>query len=192
MNTPTRPPARDLDALLNAVPRDVPLVRDLWPGIEAAIAPPVSATGATPARARWPLALAAGLVIAALGGVVGSRLVAPPTATSELAPRVAVGEPDTLAVRSVETREADYNATRAELVRTYEERLKMLSPLTRARIAADLATIRRAEKDLRDALGTDPSSRVLLRLYESTTRQEFDLYTTVGRNTEPAAQRTRT
>jgi hypothetical protein len=33
---------------------------------------------------------------------------------------------------------------------------------------------------------------VLLRLYESTTRQELDLYTTVGRNTEPAAQRTRT
>ena len=187
MTLPTRPPRRDLDALLAGLPRVVPPARDLWPGIEAAIAAP----HAPAARRRWPLALAAGLVIAVAGGVIGSRLAAPHYSTSEVAPSTPVGEPDSLAVRSVEVREAEFNATRAELVRTYDERLKMLSPLTRARIAADLATIRRAEQDLRDALGTDPSSRVLMRLYESATRQEFDLYTTVGRNTEPAAQRTR-
>ena len=188
MNMPTRPPRTDLDALLGTVPRDLPPARDLWPGIEAAITAPL----APPARRRWPLALAAGLLMAVAGGWVGSRLAAPPSITSGPAPRAQPGEPDSLAVRSVQVREAEYNATRAELVRTYEERLKMLSPVTRARIAADLATIRRAEKDLREALDTDPSSRVLLRLYESTTRQEFNLYTTVGRNTEPAAQRTRT
>jgi hypothetical protein len=188
MNTPTHPPRRDLDALLAALPRDLPPTRDLWSAIDAAIAAPL----APPARRRWPLALAAGLVIAVAGGFVGSRLATPPEVTSEVAPRAPIAEPDVLAIRSVQVREAEFNATRADLVRTYEERLKMLSPLTRARIAADLATIRRAEKDLREALGTDPSSRVLLRLYESTTRQEFDLYTTVGRNTEPAAQRTRT
>jgi hypothetical protein len=188
MIMPTRPPQQDLDALLGAVPRDVPPARDLWPGIEHAIKTPL----APQARPRWPLALAAGLALAVVGGVIGSRLAAPPYSTLEVAPTAPVGEPDTLAVRSVQVREAEFNATRAELVRTYEERLKILSPLTRARIAADLATIRRAQKDLRDALGTDPSSQVLLRLYESATRQEFDLYTTVGRNTEPAAQRTRT
>ena len=188
MNKPTRPQRADLDALLGAVPRDLAPARDLWPGIEAAIATP----HAMPVRRRWPLALAAGVAVAVVGGLVGSRMVSPSSVTSGATPSAQIGEPDTLAVRSVQVREAEYNATRAELVRTYEERLKMLSPLTRARIAADLATIRRAEKDLREALDTDPSSRVLLRLYESTTRQEFDLYTTVGRNTEPAAQRTRT
>ena len=37
MNTPTRPPRRDLDALLGALPRELPPPRDLWPGIEACL-----------------------------------------------------------------------------------------------------------------------------------------------------------
>ena len=187
MNTPTRPPRRDLDALLGALPRELPPPRDLWPGIEAAIAEPGARV-----RRRWPLALAAGLAIATVGGFVGSRFVTSPAVVAEAPHGSAADSPADASLRTVDTRESELRATRAELLKTYQERLKMLSPVTRARIAADLATIRRAERDLRDAMASDPGSRVLLRLYEGATQQEFDLYTTVGRNTEPAVARNRT
>ena len=187
MTTPIRPPRRDLDALLDALPREVSPSRDLWPGIEAAIAPPRAG-----ARRRWPLALAAGLAVVAVGGIVGLRMAAPPAVVAEAPRGNGAVTPAEEPMRDVATRESEFRATRAALRQTYEERLKMLSPATRARIAADLATIQRAQQDLRDALASEPDSRVLLRLYESATQQEFDLYTTVGRNTEPAAARTRT
>jgi hypothetical protein len=180
MKKPTPRCDTDLDAVLAALPRALPPTRDLWPDISAAIAP-------RPVARRWPLAVAATLAAVSVGAFVAWRIT-PPVVVA-LAPPAAATDP---AVRDVAVKEAEYRATRAALVGTYEERLRMLSPVTRARIAADLATIRRAQQDLRDALSSDPGSRVLLRLYESTTQQEFDLYTTVGRNTEPVATRTRT
>jgi hypothetical protein len=87
---------------------------------------------------------------------------------------------------------ADYLATRTALERTYRERLALLAPATRARIEEDLALIRSAHEDIRQALARNPGSRVLLQLLESTTEQEFGLYSTVGRNTEPFTSRTRT
>ena len=87
---------------------------------------------------------------------------------------------------------AGYLATRATLERDYRERVALLAPETRARIEQDLALIRSAHEDIRRALDSDPGSRVLLQLLQSTTEQEFDLYSTVGRNTEPLAARTRT
>jgi hypothetical protein len=180
MTTPTPPPGSELDALLVQLPRSLPPSRDLWPGIAAEIAP-------RHVVRRWPAAIAASLAVACVGGYMAWRIT-PPAPVAD-ASRAGHADP---AMRDVVDRDAEYRATRAALVVTYEERLKMLSPVTRARIAADLATIQRARQDLREALSADPGSRVLLRLYESTTQQEFDLYTTVGRNTEPAASRTRT
>ena len=187
MNLPPRPPGRDLDALLATLPRDLPPARDLWAGIDAAISPPA----ARPARRVWPYGLAAGLAtlgIAVMLGGHGSRV---PLDVALVAPRGGLAAVAT-GPRAVEAKESEYQATRVALRRTYEERMKMLAPATRARIAADLASIRRAQEDIRHALSADPGSRVLLRLYESTTQQEFDLYSIVGRNTEPVATRTRT
>ena len=180
MNKPIPPRDTDLDAVLAALPRALPPTRDLWPDISAAIV-------ARPAVRRWPVAVAATLAALGVGAFVAWRITPPAVVAS--APQAAATDP---VIRDVALKEQEYRATRAALVGTYEERLRMLSPVTRARISADLATIRRAQQDLRDALSSDPGSRVLLRLYESTTQQEFDLYTTVGRNTEPVATRNRT
>jgi len=174
---------RGLDARLAALPRDLPPARDLWPGIDAAV------THSTGPRRRWPFALAAGLAVATLGVVLGVRLArdVPP------AP-VALGPSDNVLVvsRLKSTEDADYLATRASLEKTYRERIALLAPDTRARIEEDLALIQHAHEDIRNALARDPGSRVLLQLLESTTEQEFSLYSTVGRNTEPFAPRTRT
>ena len=70
--------------------------------------------------------------------------------------------------------------------------LALLEPVTRDRIEHDLSIIRAANADIRRALAADPQSAVLNRLLESTWQQEFDLYTTVVRTTEPAMQRNRT
>jgi hypothetical protein len=68
----------------------------------------------------------------------------------------------------------------------------LLEPATRDRIEHDLAIIRSANADIRRALADDPQSAVLNRLLASTWQQEFDLYATVVRTTEPALQRNRT
>ena len=87
---------------------------------------------------------------------------------------------------------SDYRATRASLERSYNERLQMLAPKTRARIERDLETIRDANADIQRALAADPQSPVLNRLLESIWHQEFNLYATVARIADPAAPRTRT
>ena len=183
---PTDP--RALEARLAALPRELPPARDLWPGIEAALAP------RAPAVRRWPLALAAGLAIGALGVLLGARLAREPPPPG---PTGASGGTGPLASVMVAARlkgaeNAEFLATRVALERTYHERLAMLAPATRAQIEQDLVLIQSARDDIRDALTRDPGSRVLLQLLQSTTEQEFTLYSTVGRNTEPFAPRTRT
>ncbi|MCX7056236.1 MAG: hypothetical protein NTZ79_03345 [Proteobacteria bacterium] len=187
MNRPLSASDRDLDGLLAALPRAVPPPADLWPAINAAI----SAAPAHPARRNRLYALAAGLAVVGVAVVLAGRAVHPPVELAAVtsavdAPRASGS------VRAVEAKESEYQATRVALQRTYEERVRLLSPATRVRIAADLASIRRAQDDIRRALSADPGSRVLLRLYESTTQQEFDLYSIVGRSTEPVATRTLT
>jgi hypothetical protein len=180
-----------LDARLASLSAEAPPSRDLWPGILAAI----SAEKPRAARSwqqRWPYALAAGIVGAIAVGYVGWL------GGRQSQPAVASAPPPATAAESL--RQAsfavpagrDYLATRSELERMYHERLELLAPATRARIDQDLLTIRAANEDIRRSLASDPQSPVLNRLLDSIWQQEFDLYATVARSTEPAAQRTRT
>jgi hypothetical protein len=183
------PPAGPrLDARLAALPRELAPERDLWPGIAAAIAP------AAPVRAprRWPYALAAGLALVLVAGTLGWRLGQAPAPLAASAPAGTEAGALLPAARFAAPDDAEFRATRAALEQTFHERLALLDTATRARIEQDLATIRHANDDIRRALNADPSSRVLTQLLESTTQQEFDLYATVSRNTEPVASRTRT
>ncbi len=52
--------------------------------------------------------------------------------------------------------------------------------------------MRAANEDIRRALAAYPQSPVLNRLLEGIWQQEFDLYQTVARSTDPAVQRNRT
>jgi hypothetical protein len=175
----------ELDTRLAALPRELAPARDLWPGIAASIAQQ-RARPAAPQR-RWPLALAAGVAVAAVAGLIGWQ--APRDAS--FAPAVTASE--ALRQANFAMPQGDqYRATRAELEETYRERLQLLAPATRARVEQDLAAIRAANADIRRALAANPESPVLNRLLESSWQQEFDLFTTVAATTEPAALRTRT
>ena len=169
----------DLDSRLAELARDIPPPRDLWPGIRAAIG------SEQPAARRWPmpLALAAGLGVAVTAGLLGWHL-------ARQQPLLAAGSLATAGF--AEPASAQYVSMRAALEHTYRERLALLAPATRTRIEQDLATIRAANADIRRALAADPESPVLNRLLESTWQQEFDLYTTVVHNSEPATQGKRT
>ncbi|HEV7986760.1 MAG TPA: hypothetical protein VGP20_11410 [Steroidobacteraceae bacterium] len=171
----------DLDARLAGLPRDVSPAHDLWPAIHASIAASESAQRMR--RWRVPLALAAGLGIAVTAGLIGWQL-------ARMQPETPVGGLATAGFAVPAS--AQYVSMRAALEHTYRERLELLAPATRRRIEQDLATIRAANADIRRALAADPESPVLNRLLESTWQQEFDLYTTVVRNSEPATQGNRT
>jgi hypothetical protein len=169
-----------LDERLAQLPRELPLERDLWPAIDAAI----TAQGTMRERPRRvPLALAAGLAIALTAGIIGWQAGRSHVLLAASAPGTAG-----FAVPA----DPEYVKTRATLERTYRDRLALLEPVTRDRIEHDLSIIRAANADIRRALADDPQSAVLNRLLASTWQQEFDLYATVVRTTEPAMQRNRT
>jgi hypothetical protein len=166
---------KNLDTELARLARELSPPRDLWPGIEASLA-------TVPARTRtWrmPLALAAGLGIAVTAGLLGWH------AARLRAPVMGAG----LAGEFSEPASPQFASMRGVLEHTYQERLALLAPATRRRVEQDLASIRAANADLRRALAADPQSPVLNRLLESTWHQEFDLYSTVVRTTEPVAAR---
>ena len=185
MTTNDPPGYRSLDAQLAALPGELSPPRDLWAGVDAALA------GAVTRPRRWPYALAAGIVVASLGVLVGSRIGSEAVPPDRDGPVMAPA-PTLAAARPKLSQEAGYQATRVALEQTYRERLVLLAPATRARIEQDLALIRAAQQDIRRELGREPGSRVLAELLQSTTEQEFDLYSAVGRNTEPFTSRART
>jgi len=179
--------AGSLDQQLAQLPREVAPARDLWPEVLARLEAPA------PRRAerRWlPLSLAAGVLLAVAAGVVGWQLGRERSWSDRMA--MAFTGRDRAEAGFAVPASAAYLKTRATLERTYRERLELLAPATRFRIEQDLRTIRAANEDIRRALAADPQSAVLNRLLESTWQQEFDLYSTVVRNTEPAAGGNRT
>lgn len=175
-------PQESLDQRLARLPRALPPARDLWPAVEAATRPR--------RMWHWPTRLAAGLVIAAVSAALTWNLVRQQPGAG-LSAALPAAERGALAAASFQPPEDPaYRATRAALERTFSERLSLLAPKTRARIEADLETIRKANADIRAALEQDPASPVLQRLLESTWQQEIDLYRSVASSTEPISRRT--
>jgi len=182
------PNARDsLEARLEQLPRELAPARDLWPEVLAQLEAPAR----RPAQRRWlPLSLAAGVLVAVAAGLLGWQLGRERSWADRMA--MAFTPRATTETGFAMPASATYLKTRATLERTYRERLELLAPATRFRIEQDLRTIRAANEDIRHALAADPQSAVLNRLLESTWQQEFDLYSTVVRNTEPATGSNRT
>ena len=187
MNTDRRMPA-SLDTQLAVLSREVAPARDLWPSIRAAMGTTASAAP-KPSR-RWPLAFAAGVSVATAAGLIGWQAMRPPRPSIEQATPASAGR-NVLGAGFAIPEGNDYLATRVSLEKTYRERLGLLKPTTRRRVEADLAVIRAANADIRDALVADPQSPVLNRLLQGIWQQEFDLYVSVARNTDLALIRTR-
>lgn len=162
---------RVLDQMLANLPRELPPSRDLWHGIDQSM---------TDSHRKAPL-----LPWAAVGLAAGFAL-----ALVVFWPQLG-GRWPTASLASVRDSGVLFSV-RARQVNAYRERLPMLDEATRARVERDLAVIQAAEADLAQALSLSPHSAVLSRLYEGAVQQEFDLYDTIVRATEPAITRTST
>jgi hypothetical protein len=170
-------PRNHLDRLLQELPRETALRRDLWPAIAATIAN-------KPKRSRtWFMAAASAAAAACLATLFTwafmQRNSVPPLIQSAAAQR-AFDEP----------RDPKFVLARNELEKTFSERLALLKPETRSKIEASLAVIRKAHEDIRQALIADPQSAPLQQMLQSTWHDEFDLYESVVQATQPTFSRT--
>jgi hypothetical protein len=200
-------PKPSLDEALAGLGTERQPARDLWPAIARELARSGNdvhasdgAARVSPATARRPLALVAGIAMLGLAASLAFNfrsLPLSPAGTMQGAGNVGPGLAGD-AARSVAARfappdDAHYLAARAELEKTFKENLVLLAPATRTRIETDLAAIRAANADIRAALEKDPASPLLLQLMHSTAQQEIDLYKNLARATSPISNpRTRT
>ena len=164
-----------LDELLGKMPRNLSPLRPLWPGIAQEIA-------RAPQRSKR-VAIAASVALACLAAaIIWVVAHAPSTPPGSMTARSA-------SESFAEPRDPAYIAARANLERSFRERLATLDPRTRATIESNLALIRRAHEDIRRALADQPANPVLEHLFESTWHDEFDLYDSVVRGTESTITR---
>jgi hypothetical protein len=189
-----------LDEELAKLSRDVSPPRDLWPGVVRGI---VRAPRSAPRLASAPwmayaasvaaLCLAAALIWVMVYGRPPLSATGPATAANPpagVAPTAGTTALPGVGASFGEPSDPHYLAARAELERTFNQRLAQLDPATRAKIEADLASIRKSRDDIRQALATQPDSPVLEQLLASSLHDEFDLYEDVVRTTQPTSART--
>ncbi len=189
MNDPVQ---KSLDDALAALSLDIEPSRNLWPRI----------AGDLQRGRRRPHALA----FAAAAGIAGACLASAltwavlhsrpsastPAVTAKTSTVLTQSVRPTAAQAAVfdEPRNPSYVAARDELQVSFRDRLALLDPATRTKIEASLAVIRDAHEDIRKALASDPASPVLEQLWQSTSRDELDLYDHVVRATQPTMTRT--
>jgi hypothetical protein len=167
---------KTLDEQLAKLATDIVPPRNLWPGIAREI---VRRPRASPALAF----AAAAAVICFAGALAWVVLHGRPGSSGSGAMTASI------AASLAEPRDASYLATRAALEKTFQERLALLDPATRAQIEMSLTSIRAARDDLAKALAAHPESPMLEQLLESAWHDEFNLYDDVVRTTQPTLAR---
>jgi hypothetical protein len=177
---PRNPPEDPLLAKAAALPKDVAPPRDLWPAIAERIAKPDQAP-AKPAF-RWPLALAAGLLVASVSALLTWSLTrdAQQAAPAVIAGTPAIDEgfvPVNYGPNSGLT--AAELAARDALLGQFREAFATLQPETREAIARNLAVMQAAADEIDAALAKDPASGMLKGMLAGTYKQELQLYSHV-------------
>jgi hypothetical protein len=176
MNTPgDRDEERDeLMRAARRLPRGIAPQRDLWPGIEKAIAQP-----ARPSRFRWNKVFAqAAAVLLLVGGSSGVTWLAM-SQKQQAQPAVAVQG------RQFETVAGNFGGTynlgpdfmeaRDDLAARMNVKLARLSPETRAAVEKNMADIRAAIDEINRALAYEPDNALLQDLLLSAYREELTL-----------------
>jgi hypothetical protein len=79
-----------------------------------------------------------------------------------------------------------YVRQRAELMQSVQARLAAMPEPARAKVAASLAAIETAKKDLEGALGKDPSNALLQELLINTYQDEMRVLTDVHETGDPS------
>ena len=158
------------------LPKDIAPARDLWPGIAARLRE-------SPQRVThfsWPMALAAGLLVATVSALLTWGLVREPAAPVQVVDTrpadpaiVPVNYGANSALRPSEL------AARDELLVQFRRRLDELSPETRAAVLRNIAVIQQAANEIDAALAQDPASGLLNQLLLDTYKRELQLYSKV-------------
>ena len=178
----------DLMRMARGLATDVQPSRDLWPGIEAAIADTDGQADARPA-VRWPRLMAQAAAVLLLVG--GSSMITWLTMQDAAGPAEQVAATDTLTFRPVSgsfgsdySLGPDFTDARNNLVAKLDEELERLPPATRAEVEKNIATIRAAIAEINIALAKEPENvllqQLLLRTYneELSVMRKVDLLTT--------------
>ena len=184
MNTipfgPRNPPEDPLLAKAAELPKDVEPSRDLWPSIAARLGEaPREATGKA---FRWPMALAAGFLVASVSALLTWTLMrAPEPAVVAKSPAVQAPVADIVPVSYGPNSglTAQELMARDELVVRFREKFTTLRPETRDAIVKNLAIMQAAADEIDAALAKDPASGMLKGMLVGTYKQELQLYSTV-------------
>ncbi len=158
------------------LPRDIAPARDLWPGIAATIGAQSGRPGRAWQVARPAWALAAAVACVAVGVWIGRSSPLPRAPAVAASPPARVGEHVQPALYAPGAR---FERTREELLREVDARLAGLSPATRARVEASLATVQRAQVEIGAALGRDPGNALLQEMLVNSYQDEMRVLTTV-------------
>jgi hypothetical protein len=158
------------------LPRSVAPRRDLWPGIEAAIA---EAVEPPPRRRPWLAQAAAVLLLVAASSLITYKLTVD---EADVSP-VANGGNVNLATASFGGEYqlgADYRLARASLQNRLDLVLERLSPEQRAEVEENLDIIQSAIAEINAALEEEPDNVLLRELLLDTYREELAVMHSVG------------
>jgi len=150
---------------LGELPQGVAPQRDLWPRIESRL---------TPRRRTWavPASLAAGLLLAVFGFVIGHQ-----SRESGSSPVLRESGAHILAALMTEP---GYQSQREELLSALPAKLERLPPASRQRVQDSLLAIHTAMKNIEAELGRDSGNALLQELLISTCQEEMRVLTAVG------------
>jgi hypothetical protein len=150
---------------LQQLRRDVEPSRDLWPRIEARLAP---------RRKPWivPASLAASAVVATLAIMLGVHLRDGTTTPAALL------APDSL-IRAAMVPGATYEREREKLLAALPAKLAQLPPETQQDVRDSLSTIQQATQQLEAALGREAGNALLQELLIRMQRDEMRVLTAV-------------
>jgi hypothetical protein len=163
----------DDDRLTTAASRlatEISPQRDLWPGIEEAIA--------RPKRSRWtPMFAQAAAVVLLVGAssMVTYFVVKEDQRVVEVAGRASLG--------------AEYQQAHGSVASQLDVELQRLSPEARADVERNLAVIRHAITDINQALDEEPDNQLLQELLASAYRDELAVMQRVGSLTQQVMSR---
>lgn len=169
-------PSDPLENILATLPVEVTPPRNLWPAIAGRVGR-IAPRGPSYLAAACIAVVAAGLASVVTWATL--RHVGASTVLPAVAQHSPFGEPN----------DPRYVAAKSELEHTFRERLALLEPASRAQIEASLVVIRDAHETIRQALLEDPSSAVLGAIWQSSWRDEIDLYDHVVQVTDTAMTR---
>jgi hypothetical protein len=146
------------------LPQAVTPTRDLWPHIHPRLAP---------RHRSWilPASLAASLLIAALGFVIGTR------AHTGAAPQVADRNASALIRASLMN--PGYQREREHLLRALPGKLERLPPEAQRRVRDSLLAVQTAMQNIQTELGLESGNALLQELFISTCQEEMRVLTAI-------------